>query len=138
MDRDDALTALQDAERQSRAVRAGARWPVTLLSVWGATTIVVEPMFALLADRPWTLVFPMGVMAVFVVWAGVYAAHQRVSARGFARRYVPTVLAWAVLHIGYVMLFTVAELRDPAFVVVAGPAVAAPLFVGAYLESRRS
>lgn len=137
MDRDDAMTVLRDAERRGAAVRAGGRWPVTLLLVWGAVTLVVEPSFALLADRPWAMAFPMAIVAIFATWAGVYAKRQRVAARGFTRRYLTTVAAWAALHAGYVALFAGAGLRDAWFVVLAALVVAAPLFAGAYVESKR-
>ncbi|MFI0419699.1 hypothetical protein [Spongiactinospora sp. 9N601] len=137
MEPDDARTALLEVERRGREVLAGSRWPITLLTVWGVVTVVVEPAFALMSERPWSLAFPMAVMLGFVAWVSVFAVRQRVVARGFARRYLTTVAAWAVLHTGYIVLITGAGVRDPAIVVAAGLVVALPLFAGACAEGRR-
>jgi hypothetical protein len=136
MDRDDAAAALRDAERRTDAVRAGSRWPIRVLTIWGVVTLAVEPALAFSADRPWAMVLPLGVMIVFIAWVSGYVAKQRISASGFTRRYLAAVLPWGVLHAGYTLLVTVAEWRSVPFVLVGSAVVAAPLFVGAYAEGR--
>jgi hypothetical protein len=135
MDRDEAIRALQDARHRSQAVRTGSRWPVTLLTIWGATTLVAEFATAFLAGL-WTLI-PVGVVVLFVAWAAMYANRQKVYPHGFAWRYLTAVGALAVLHMAYLQLLLRADLRNIPFALVGSLAVAAPLFVGAYIESRR-
>jgi hypothetical protein len=135
MDPDEATFALHDAEHRAEAVRTGSRWPVTLLTVWGVTTFVAEFATAFLAG-PWTLI-PVGFVLLLVGWAAVYANRQKVYARGFAGRYMIVVGAFAVLHLAYLELLIWADLRQVTFALIGSLAVAAPLFVGAYIESRR-
>jgi hypothetical protein len=137
VERDEAITALQEVARRSEDVRRGARWPVTLLTVWGATTLIAEFATAFLSG-PWTLI-PVGVVVLpFVIWAAVYANRQPVHSRGFTRRYLIVVGAWGALHLAYLQLLTTADLSGNAAVALIGSLmVAAPLFVGAYVESTR-
>lgn len=136
MDRDEAIAALQETQRRSEAVGTGSRWPVTLLTVWGVITLISEFATAFLSG-PWTLI-PVGVVVMpFIIWAAVYANLQRVYSRGFARRHLIIVGAWGALHMAYLQLPTMAGLRNVAIALIGSLVVAAPLFVGAYVESRR-
>jgi hypothetical protein len=98
----------------------------------------VEPAFAFVADRPWTMAFPFAVMAIFITWMSVYAGKQRVTASGFARRYLTAVLAWSLLHVAYTLLVAAAGFRSVPFILAGAVVVAAPLFAGAYIEARRA
>lgn len=107
-----------------------------MLTVWGVATFITEFATAFLSG-PLTLI-PVGViMMPFVIWAAIYANLQRVSSRGFTRRYLIVVGSFAVLHLAYVLLLTMADLPNATFGLIGSLVVAAPLFLGAYVESRR-
>jgi hypothetical protein len=137
MDSDDAIAALEDTERRETAIRAGARWPVKMFTLWGVMTLVVEPAFAFLVDRPWLMVLPMAVVMVFVAWVAVYANRQRVYGHGFSRRHTTLTMVWACLHMGYIWMVTLGGYRSLPYVLIGAVVVAAPMFIGAYVEGRR-
>jgi hypothetical protein len=137
MRNDDATAALAEAERREATVRAGVRWPTRIFAVWGIVTLVVEPAFAFFADRPWMLVLPMAVVMIFVAWVAVYANRQRVYGHGFSRRYTMLTMIWTALHFGYIWLVTVGGFRSLPYILIGAAAVAAPMFIGVYVESRR-
>lgn len=136
MEREEALAALRQDQRSRDAVREGSRWTVRILLYWGIVTLVTEPAMVL-AGFPW-LFIPFAVFLAFVVWLAIYANRQRVTSRGFAKRYVPIVLVtMAVLHPAFLAITLWADLHNPLVVIPLGWVVAVPLFVGAYVESRQ-
>ncbi|MGH3655681.1 MAG: hypothetical protein ACRDUA_03385, partial [Micromonosporaceae bacterium] len=125
MDRSEATKALQDTQRRTEAVRAGARWPVTVLTVWGVITFGTEAATAYLAPSLWA-VAPLGVVLLFVAWLAVYATRQRATSRGFAKRYVAVVVTWGVLHGAYLQFLLVVK-PDLPYALAGSLLVAAPL-----------
>lgn len=136
MEREEALAALRQDQRSRDAVREGSRWTVRILLCWGIVTLVTVPAVPL-AGFPW-LFAPLVVFVVFVTWLAVYANRQRVTARGFGRRYTIVVLVtMALLHPAYLGFMLWTDLRNPFIAIPLGWVVAVPLFVGAYVESRQ-
>ncbi|RCV48448.1 hypothetical protein DEF23_18820 [Marinitenerispora sediminis] len=128
---------MDDARHRNEAAgAASSRWVATLLCVWGAATLVAEFATAFLSG-PWTLLPVGAVVLPFAVWATVYALRQRAYPRGLAKRYLPVVGAWTALHLGYVLVLVRVGPGDVAVALIGSVAVAAPLFAGALVESRR-
>ncbi len=85
---------------------------------------------------PWTFV-PVSWTAVCAIWVGWYAHRQSVRPRGYVRRYSISLGAGMILHVAYVLILSAAGLRGlPVPALVGSLVVAAPFFVGAYVESR--
>jgi hypothetical protein len=136
MERDEAIAALHTVQQRRQAVHAASRASVTLLIVWGVTAFAVEFATAFLSG-PWTLV-PVGVLVLSLGWPTVRAVRQQVQSHGFTRRYLVIVGLFSGLHMAYLTLLLVADLHhNVAAALIGSLAVAAPLLVGAYIESRR-
>ncbi|GAB1820087.1 hypothetical protein [Herbidospora sp. RD11066] len=135
MDREEAAAALRAAQTHKEAVRAASRWPVLILVALGGAIFATEIAVTFIKG-PWTFV-PAAWTAVCGLWAGWYAHRQRVRPRGYIKRYLFSLGGSMVLHVAYMFVILWADLHGDPLTALIGPAiVAAPLFVGAYVESR--
>ncbi|WP_030452850.1 hypothetical protein [Herbidospora cretacea] len=135
MDRDEAAAVLRAAEAHRETVRAAGRWPVTVLLALGGVLFATEFTTAFLSGA-WTFL-PASWAAICAAWVGWYAGRQSVKPRGYLRRYALSLVAGMSLHVVYVLVLVLTGRHgDPVVALAGAAAVAAPFFVGAYVESR--
>jgi hypothetical protein len=125
------------AERSTARVRTEARWYVAFL---GGLGLVSAGWFVSLG---WLAAEDRGVLVSAVVFGVLLAAlcagllpRARASRRGFARRWIASMLGWGAAY-SLALTWGLLGWRDtPSYWWVAALVVAAPPWIGAYVEAR--
>lgn len=124
-------------ERSTARVRAEGRWYVSFL---GGLGLLSAGWFVSLG---WLGAEDRGVLISALVFGVLLAAlcagllpRARASRRGFARRWVASMLGWGAVY-SSTLLWGMLRWRDtPSYWWIAALVVAAPPWIGAYVEGR--
>lgn len=135
-ERADAAAALARAASLRAEVHRMSRWYAHYLLVYGIAAFVTTLLVGMLPGAAGVGV-AMGLWAAVIGGLSVYAARQRVSRRGFARRHGGIIGVWAALY-GVVLAVGATEYPgDLAWWLPGAALVALPALAGAYPEARR-
>lgn len=135
--RDQAASALADAERSAARVHVETRWFVRYLAVFAAGFGVLTLVLGLV-DPLWLRLTISGVLWIpLVIGMAWWAFHQRATASGVGRRALPGWVGSGVLYAVALFVGTPGQLGNPAYWVPAAVVVALPLAIAAWRESRR-